>query len=69
MQTYNIVSVEETTIYPETGGSITETRKYPVDQSGSVVLDYQSKNRVIREDEMIVFDSMNEYLDWMANNR
>lgn len=69
MQTYTLISVEETIIYLETGGSITESRQYPIDLNGNLVLDYMTKNRVIRGEEMIVFDSKSEYQDWLRNNQ
>jgi hypothetical protein len=67
MQTYNILYVEETVFY-ENDSYTTEARPYPVDPDGNPVLDFLSKNRVIKNNQMIVFDSMSEYLDWMANN-
>lgn len=66
MNTYNLTTVEETTIYDNT----TSTTYYtiPVDGNNIPVTDYYSKFRVIVNNQMIVFDTEQEYRDWLQQN-
>jgi hypothetical protein len=67
MQTYTLITVEESTI--NLMGRSGMTYKIPVDNNGNTVTDYLSKNRVIYNDnQMIVFDTEQEYVDWLQQN-
>ena len=67
MNTYELKTVEETTIIGTGMGST--TYQVPVDQNGNIPLDYQHKNRVIIDNTtMIVFDTEQEYKDWIDQN-
>lgn len=66
MNTYNLKTVEESAI---SGGSRSTTYyTFPVDGNNTPITDYHSKFRVITENEMIVFDTEQEYRDWLQQN-
>jgi len=63
MTTYNLKTVEESTI---TNGNLSTTFYIiPIDDQG-IVPDYINKDRVIQNDHMLVFDTHQEYLDYLA---
>jgi len=63
MTTYNLKTVEESTI---TNGNLSTTFYIiPIDDRG-IVPDYINKDRVIQNDYMLVFDTHQEYLDYLA---
>jgi hypothetical protein len=62
MTTYNLKAVEEATIV---GTNInTYYIKVPIDDNG-LIPDYLTKDRVIVDDQMLVFDTHQEYLDYI----
>lgn len=66
MQIYNLIQIEEANV---TGGSITTTiYNMPVDNTNTPVTNYTTKFRVIQNNQMIVFDSEQEYRDWLQQN-
>lgn len=66
MNTYNLTTVEESTI----NGDSRSTTYYaiPVDGNNVPVTDYHSKFRVIVNNQMLVFDTEQEYRDWLQQN-
>lgn len=69
MKTYNLTTVNETTIIDRELKSITTTSHIvPIDGNGDTPLDYTGKNRVIVDNQMIVFDTEQEYRDWLQQN-
>ena len=64
MNTYNLKSVEEATIV--NGNLSVTTTQLPIDNQGNVP-DYISKDRVIQYDKMLVFDTHQEYIDYINN--
>jgi hypothetical protein len=64
MNTYNLKSVEEATIV--NGNLSVTTTQLPIDNQGNVP-DYISKDRVIQDDKMLVFDTHQEYIDYINN--
>jgi len=66
MKIYNLKEVEEASIFRGETTNIT-SYKYPVDENGNVP-DYLGKDRVIKEEQMIVFDTRQEYLDYRSSN-
>ena len=66
MTTYNLTSVEEAT--PVTGGGCnTMTYQIPVDTQGNIPI-YLNKFRVIKDNQMLVFDTEQEYRTWISEN-
>ena len=66
MNTYNLTTVEESTI---NGGSRSTTYfAIPVDGNNVPVTDYHLKFRVIADGQMHVFDTEQEYRDWLQQN-
>lgn len=66
MNTYTLKTVEESTI---SGGTISTTYyTIPVDNSNIPITDYHSKFRVIVDNQMLVFDTEQEYRDWIQQN-
>ena len=66
MNTYTLITIEETTI---NGISISGTTyQVPIDQNGDIPANYLAKNRVIKNGEMHVFDTEQEYRDWLQQN-
>jgi len=66
MNTYTLITIEETTI---NGISISGTvYQVPIDQNGDIPTNYLAKNRVIKNGEMLVFDTEQEYRDWLQQN-
>ena len=62
MTTYNLKVAEEATII---GTNInTYYTKVPIDENG-LIPDYLTKDRVIVNDQMLVFDTHQEYLDYI----
>ncbi len=69
MNTYNLITVEETTITTNNIGSVATTSYLvPVDINDIPVTDYVTKNRVIKNNQMLVFDTEQEYRDWLQQN-
>ena len=64
MTTYNLKEVEEASI--GMGGYNTTVYLIPIDSQGNPVTDYQWKDRVLKNGQMIVFDTRQEYLDYLA---
>lgn len=64
MNTYNLKSVEEATII--NGNLSVITSQLPIDDQGNIP-DYISKDRVIQDDKMLVFDTHQEYIDYINN--
>lgn len=65
MNTYIFKTVKETTIV---GGSMmTQENKVPIDDLGNVPIDYLHKNRVIKGEQLLVFDTEQEYNDYINN--
>lgn len=62
MNTYNLKTVQESVII--NGNLSTTTYTIPVDLDNSIP-NYLNKNRVIKEDKMLVFDTEQEYLDYL----
>jgi hypothetical protein len=70
MNTYNLTTVEETTIIPlPEGGSGVSTTSYilPVDGSNNPV-EYLTKFRILQNNQMLVFDNEQEYRDYLNGN-
>ena len=66
MNTYNLTTVEEAIII---AGCITTTfNTLPIDGNGNAVTDYTHKFRAIKDGQMIVFDTEQEYRDWLTQN-
>jgi len=61
MNTYNLKTVQESVVI--NGNLSTTTYTIPVDIDNSIP-NYLNKNRVIKEDKMLVFDTEQEYLDY-----
>lgn len=69
MNTYNLITVEETTITANNIGSVATTSYLiPVDINGIPITDYITKNRVIKDNQMLVFDTEQEYKGWLQQN-
>jgi hypothetical protein len=69
MNTYNLITVEETTVTTNNIGSISTTSYLiPVDINDVPITDYITKNRVIKNNQMLVFDTEQEYRDWLQQN-
>lgn len=69
MNTYNLITVEETTVTTNNIGSISTTSYLiPVDINDVPITDYVTKNRVIKNNQMIVFDTEQEYRNWLQQN-
>ena len=64
MNTYNLKSVEEATV--RNGNLSVTTIQVPVNDQGNVP-DYISKDRMIQDDKMLVFDTHQEYIDYINN--
>jgi hypothetical protein len=64
MNTYDLKSVEEATII--NGNLSVTTTQLPIDNQGNIP-DYISKDRVIQDDKMLVFDTHQEYIDYINN--
>ena len=67
MNTYNLTTVAETNIIQF--GVSTTTTLVPINSDGTPVTDYTVKNRVIKGDQMIIFDTEQEYRDWLVQNQ
>jgi hypothetical protein len=70
MNTYNLATVEEATItpLPEEGNAVSTTSYIiPVDNSGNPV-EYLTKFRIIKNNQMLVFDNEQEYRDYLNGN-
>lgn len=65
MNTYNLTTVEESTIAE--GNLMTTSYTIPVDSNGNPA-DYLSKFRIIKNGQMMVFDTEQEYRDYLINN-
>jgi hypothetical protein len=66
MNTYTLTTIEEMHI-TESGNITTTTYMIPVN-NGTPVTDYVSKFRIIKDNEMLVFDSEQEYRDYVNGN-
>ena len=64
MNTYDLKSVEEATII--NGNLSVTTTQLRIDDQGNIP-DYISKDRVIKDDQMLVFDTHQEYIDYINN--
>lgn len=61
---YNFKTVKETTIV--SGSQMTQDFQIPIDDLGVVPFDYLYKFRVIKDNQMLVFDTEQEYNDYIA---
>lgn len=66
MNTYELTTVEETSIIGTNISSTTYT--LPVDGLGNVPANYMNKFRVVKDNQMLVFDTEQEYRDWIQQN-
>ena len=67
MNTYQLITIQESTIIGT--GMASTSFQIPIDQNGNTPVDYQHKNRVIIDNtSMIVFDTEQEYKDWVDQN-
>jgi hypothetical protein len=66
MNTYSLTTVEEMHITEDGSISIT-TYTLPVN-NGTPVTDYISKFRIINNNQMLVFDTEQEYRDYLSSN-
>lgn len=64
MNTYELKEVAETTL-PQQSTSYSQV---PIDPLGNIP-DYLNKDRVIHNGQMIVFDTRQEYLDYLEQNK
>jgi hypothetical protein len=65
METYTLKTVEQSVLI---NGSLSSTSyDIPVDSQGKVP-DYIDKFRLITNGQMFVFDTEQEYRDWLQNN-
>mgnify|MGYP003339545562 CR=1 FL=1 len=65
MNIYNLSTVEQSTI---SDGNISTTYyQFPIDINGNPV-EYLSKFRIIKDGQMVVFDTEQEYRDWLIQN-
>ena len=64
MNTYDLKEVAETEI-PQ---GATTYYQVPIDILGNIP-DYLNKDRVIRNGQMLVFDTKQEYLDYLESNQ
>jgi hypothetical protein len=70
MITYDLTTVEEATITSLPDGAYgVSTTSYiiPIDQNGSPV-EYLTKFRIIKDNQMLVFDTEQEYRDYLNGN-
>lgn len=66
MTEYELKTITETTI-----GGLTmsgTTYQIPIDSQGNVPSEYQYKNRIMKGGKMLVFDTEQEYLNWLEQN-
>ena len=70
MNTYNLTTVEEAllTDLPEGAtGASTTIYTIPVDSGGNPV-EYLTKFRIIKDNQMLIFDTEQEYKDYLSGN-
>lgn len=65
MNTYNFKTVKETTLI--SGSMVTQDFLLPIDEFGIVPPDYLHKFRVIKDNQMIVFEDEQEYINYLNN--
>lgn len=65
MRTYSLKTIEETNI---TGSDITKKiDSVPVDEQGNIP-EYLNKWRIRKDNQMLVFDTQQEYSDYLSAN-
>jgi hypothetical protein len=70
MITYDLTTVEEATITPLPDGAYgvsTTSYTMPIDQNRNPV-EYLTKFRIIKDNQMLVFDTEQEYRDYLNGN-
>lgn len=65
MKIYNFTTVKETTIIGDT--LMTQDFQLPIDEFGIVPPDYLHKFRAIQNNQMIVFEDEQEYINYLNN--
>jgi hypothetical protein len=65
MNTYTLITIEETTIAGDNISSVYYT--IPVDNNNNPVTDYTTKNRILRNNQMLVFDTYEEYRNYIES--
>ena len=66
MNTYNLITIKESTINDSSFS--TTTYQIPVTSGGTSVTDYGDKNRIWINNQLIVFDTQEEYDEWISQN-
>jgi hypothetical protein len=66
MNTYSLITVEE--MYITEGGSISTTIYTIPVNNGIPVTDYVTKFRILQNNQMLVFDTEQEYKDYLNGN-
>lgn len=66
MNIYNLIMVQETTI--ATGNMMSTGYIIPVDDNNVPITNHTTKNRVIKDNQMYVFDTEQEYTTWISEN-
>jgi hypothetical protein len=65
MNTYNLKTVNEATIIGDNLSTISYV--IPIDDLGNIP-DYLAKDRIIKNGQMLVFNTRQEYLDYLESN-